>query len=163
MNSSNQINTNFGEESDQNQMYKSNLLSNNVITNNNNLSNNNNMINLNENNNNNRDNERFPKQYKEENKKEEIGKGGFGHVFKYKINEKEDAAVKIINKKKGNFNLEEINTMKRFSDKENIIKIINFDEDENNYYIIMELCDCDLKDYLENIKETLNINLIQTL
>ncbi len=74
-----------------------------------------------------------------------IGEGSFGKVYKYKMNNEKIVAVKIINKKKENTTIKlEIDIMKKLNNKENIIKLIDFYENENFYYIIIDLFDCDL-------------------
>jgi serine/threonine protein kinase len=92
-----------------------------------------------------------------------IGKGRFGNVYKYKMNNEKIVAVKIINKIKENITIKlEIDIMKKLNNKENIIQLIDFYENEDSYYIIMELCDCDLSQYLKE-NYPLNINLIQNI
>jgi serine/threonine protein kinase len=92
-----------------------------------------------------------------------IGLGGFGNVYKYKMNNEKIVAVKIINKIKENITIKlEIDIMKQLNNKENIIQLIDFYENEDSYYIIMELCDCDLSQYLKE-NYPLNIDLIQNI
>ena len=79
------------------------------------------------------------------------------------MNNKKIVAVKIINKKKENTTIKlEIDIMKQLNNKENIIQLIDFYENEDSYYIIMELCDCDLSQYLKE-NYPLNIDLIQNI
>ena len=79
------------------------------------------------------------------------------------MNNEKIVAVKIINKKKENTTIKlEIDIMKKLNNKENIIQLIDFYENEDSYYIIMELCDCDLSQYLKE-NYPLTIDLIQNI
>ena len=96
--------------------------------------------------------------------KNKIGKGGFGTVYKaLDLKTNENVAIKIIP-----FNIEdresienEIYLMRRI-DSRNSIKLINNFMDEKNYYIVMELCDDNLQNYVKN-KGKLKIEEIQKI
>ena len=87
-----------------------------------------------------------------------ISEGLTGSVYKGFNNEtKEKVAIKIIsknNKKISQDRLkhyinEEVNTMKK-CESENSVKLLDFYEEDDNYFIIMELCDKSLFAYLRN-------------
>ena len=87
-----------------------------------------------------------------------ISEGLTGSVYKGFNNEtKEKVAIKIIsknNKKISQDRLkhyinEEVNTMKK-CESENSVKLLDFFEEDDNYFIIMELCDKSLFAYLRN-------------
>lgn len=83
-----------------------------------------------------------------------LGEGAFGKVFNSKnLKSGINYAVKMINKKNLQGDIEykmllELNIMHKL-DHINILKVIDFYEDKENYYIVMDLCTGgDLFDYL---------------
>ena len=90
--------------------------------------------------------------------KESLGKGQFGHVFRCRL--KEDAqqqlAVKIIQKKQLNPRLftnlkNEINILAKIESKY-VIKLVDIQRTENNFYLFMELCNGGDLDKLKEIR-----------
>ena len=98
-----------------------------------------------------------------EKREKPIGTGGFGRVYKRKEKNKENYyAEKIMNKnKKIKFELE-LETLKKFNGKENIIHIIDYKENESKIFILMEYCECDLKKYLK-LFHPLDIKTVQNI
>ena len=105
---------------------------------------------------------------------EVLGKGQFGSVYKLVYQGKE-YAVKKISKKKIDYNedfslrdylknalLREIDILKKMSEFENSLKFYLFLEDQNDYILILELCDTDLDKYLEK-KGRLSSSEIMTI
>ena len=86
--------------------------------------------------------------------KKEFGKGGFGNIFlAYDNKEKRDIVIKKINKndiKEETFN-REIKTMKEIKC-DYSVEIYDYYNDDKYYYIVMEKCDGDLFELLENRK-----------
>jgi len=86
-----------------------------------------------------------------------LGKGGFGECFQFRAIDKEDMnfyAGKIIKKEKVGNNrkslLDEINIQRQFKDNPKIVRVKDYFEDEENVYIILELCkNKSLADYLK--------------
>jgi serine/threonine protein kinase len=89
-----------------------------------------------------------------------LGKGGFGQCYLFRSIDKEDMnfyAGKIIKKEKVGNNrkslLDEINIQKKFKDNPKIVKVKDYFEDDENVYIILELCkNKSLANYLEERK-----------
>ncbi len=80
-----------------------------------------------------------------------IGRGGFGCVFEVKDRKtNEYRAAKIINKNefKNKEFINEVSIMKKCTNN-NSVKIYELFDSEKEYAIIMELCDCNLKKYLD--------------
>ena len=86
--------------------------------------------------------------------KKEFQKGGFGNIFlAYDNKEKKEVVIKKIDKNKIKeeiFN-REIKTMKEIKC-DYSVEIYDYYNDNNYYYIVMEKCDGDLFDLLENKK-----------
>ncbi|KRX00212.1 Protein kinase-like domain [Pseudocohnilembus persalinus] len=104
------------------------------------------------------------KSYKRLRKKDIIGQGAFGKIFKIRPKDanQNEKALKIIKKQKLNpqevLNFKnEVNVLKEL-DHPNIIKINQFYEDSQNYYLIMEYIQG--KDLLDEIQETETFNEI---
>ena len=89
---------------------------------------------------------------------EVLGKGAFGICYKFRAIDKKDMnfyAGKIIEKKnvlnQKKSLLDEINIQKKFKDNPKIVRVKDYFEDDNNVYIILELCkNKSLFDYLLN-------------
>ena len=87
-----------------------------------------------------------------------LGKGAFGICYKFRAIDKKDMnfyAGKIIKKEKVSNNkkslLDEINIQKQFKDNPKVVKVKDYFEDDENVYIILELCENkSLLDYLEH-------------
>ena len=87
----------------------------------------------------------------------ELGRGGFGECFQFRAIDKEDMnfyAGKIIKKEKVGNNrkslLDEIKVQKQFKDNPKVVKVKDYFEDDENVYIILELCkNKSLADYLK--------------
>ena len=81
-----------------------------------------------------------------------LGKGSYGSVYKVlKKATNQLRAMKIIPKditKKTTEIMNEINILKEL-DHPNVMKIFEFFEDENNFYLVEELCDSDLKKLMD--------------
>ena len=81
-----------------------------------------------------------------------LGTGSYGSVYKVlKKATNQLRAMKIIPKdfaKKNTEIMKEVNILKEL-DHPNVMRIFEFFEDENNFYIIEELCDCDLKKIMD--------------
>ena len=85
-----------------------------------------------------------------------LGNGGFGTCYLFRANDKKDMnfyAGKIINKKKVANNkkslLDEINIQKKFKDNPRVVRVKDYFENDDNVYIILELCkNKSLFDYL---------------
>ena len=92
-----------------------------------------------------------------------IGLGAFGDVYRGKIN-KEYVAIKEIKKLKTNEKkfVEETEIMKKI-ESDNSVKLIERVETEDSFYIISELCDLSLEEYLNKRKESLSIEEIKEL
>ena len=43
----------------------------------------------------------------------------------------------------------ELETLEKFNGKENVIHIIDYKENESKIFILMEYCECDLREYLK--------------
>ena len=86
--------------------------------------------------------------------KKELGKGGFGKIYMaYDNRKKKEVVIKKIDKKnikEETFN-REIKAMKEIKC-EYSVEIYDYYNDDNYYYIVMEKCDGDLFDLLENKK-----------
>ena len=98
-------------------------------------------------------------------KKELIGEGKFSKVYLgiNKENEEEKVAIKEINKSTidNKIFLKHIEKIKRLKNK-NTLDHSNFFEDETNFYFITELCDCNLKEFV-NKKGKLEENEIKQI
>ena len=108
-----------------------------------------------------------------------IVKGKYSDIYKSKNDKNEIIAIKIINKNKiseiiNNIKKDDLEKliqekykiMKKFSDKsENSIKIIDFIDKTTDFYLIMEFCNINLKDYLSRNKTVkgLKINKIKEI
>ena len=85
-----------------------------------------------------------------------LGRGGFGQCYKFRCIDKDDKnyyAGKIIKKEKVRNNkkslLDEINIQKQFNNNPKVVKVKDYFEDDENVYIILELCKKkSLADYL---------------
>ena len=91
-----------------------------------------------------------------------ISKGGFGECYKAKDNNNNLYAIKkilIANKEEEKSIINEINILKAMKSKYSVELIEDFKKDKY-YYIVMELCDGDLNDLLENKNENLDIIII---
>ena len=85
-----------------------------------------------------------------------LGKGAFGKCYQFRAIDKEDMnfyAGKIIKKEEvsnhKNSLLDEINIQRKFKDNPKIVKVKDYFEDDENVYIILELCkNKSLADYL---------------
>ena len=81
-----------------------------------------------------------------------IGKGGFGNVYKaFDLETKEYVALKQIyfeNEEEKSSIINKINLMKNIGSN-NSIKLIDDFKDDKLYYIIMELCDDNLDNYVK--------------
>ena len=97
------------------------------------------------------------------NKIELIGKGSFSNVYKAKKNN-EYVAIKEINKLDMDNDeiLNEIEIMKKLKS-ENSIKLIKSIESKDSYYLILELCNISLEEYLKIRKNPLSIEEIKEL
>ena len=95
------------------------------------------------------------------NKIELIGLGSFSKVYraKSKLNDKY-VAIKEINKSNINNNdiLNEIEIMKKL---ENSVLLIESIESQDSYYLILELCNISLEEYLKNRENPLSIDEIK--
>ena len=95
------------------------------------------------------------------NKIELIGLGSFSKVYraKSKLNDKY-VAIKEINKSNMNYNdiLNEIEIMKKL---ENSVLLIESIESQDSYYLILELCNISLEEYLKNREKPLSIDEIK--
>ena len=95
------------------------------------------------------------------NKIELIGLGSFSKVYraKSKLNDKY-VAIKEINKSNMNNNdiLNEIEIMKKL---ENSVLLIESIESQDSYYLILELCNISLEEYLKNRENPLSIDEIK--
>ncbi len=95
------------------------------------------------------------------NKIELIGLGSFSRVYraKSKLNDKY-VAIKEINKLHMNNNdiLNEIEIMKKL---ENSVLLIESIESQDSYYLILELCNISLEEYLKNREKPLSIDEIK--
>ena len=95
------------------------------------------------------------------NKIELIGLCSFSKVYraKSKLNDKY-VAIKEINKSNMNNNdiLNEIEIMKKL---ENSVLLIESIESQDSYYLILELCNISLEEYLKNRKNPLSIDEIK--
>ena len=95
------------------------------------------------------------------NKIELIGLGSFSKVYraKSKLNDKY-VAIKEINKSNMNNNdiLNEIEIMKKL---ENSVLLIESIESQDSYYLILELCNISLEEYLKNREKPLSIDEIK--
>ena len=82
-----------------------------------------------------------------------LGEGGFGKVYKFKLNNKDIVAGKIINEKKySEISLlrDEINLQKSLNSS-NIVKVIDYVEENGFIFIFLELCkNGSLKNLLKN-------------
>ena len=96
-------------------------------------------------------------------KKEIIGIGPYGIVYKG-VNKKtcENYAIKEIKKSKINNHLLELININSLN-LENIVSIKEIKEDENNYYIIMELCLFNLQTYITYYQILLSINELKDI
>ena len=92
-----------------------------------------------------------------------IGLGAFGDVYRGKIN-KEYVAIKEIKKLKTEEKkfVEETEIMQKI-ESDNSVKLIERVETEDSFYIISELCDLSLEEYLNKRKESLSIEEIKEL
>ena len=80
--------------------------------------------------------------------KRKLGRGAFGDVYLVEDGEKQNYALKCISKKKmsgeNDHLLEylesEVEVMKKM-DCRNLVKLYEFSEDEDNYFMLMEYCD----------------------
>ena len=92
-----------------------------------------------------------------------IGLGASGDVYRGKIN-KEYVAIKEIKKLKTNEKkfVEETEIMKKI-ESDNSVKLIERVETEDSFYIISELCDLSLEEYLNKRKESLLIEEIKEI
>ena len=93
-----------------------------------------------------------------------IGKGIYGLIYKpYDLNSKNYVAIKEIDKIRykqiNNSNLKE--NMKKINSKYKFLKDII--ETKEKYYLIMDLCLCDLEDYLNMRKDSLSIDEIREI
>ena len=93
-----------------------------------------------------------------------IGKGTYGQIYKaYDINSKNYVAVKEIDKMRykqiNNSNLKD--NMKKMNSKYELLKDII--ETKEKYYLIMDLCLCNLEDYLNMRKDSLSIDEIREI
>ena len=93
-----------------------------------------------------------------------IGNGTYGQIYKaYDLNSKNYVAVKEIDKMRykqiNNSNLKD--NMKKMNSKYELLKDII--ETKEKYYIIMDLCLCNLEDYLYIRKEPLSIDEIREI
>ena len=100
------------------------------------------------------------------NKKNIIGKGGFGLVYKaLDLNTNENVAIKEIyfeDEEEKSLIINEINLMKNIDSCYSIKLMDNF-IDEKFYYIVMELCDDNLNNYVKKNRGKINIELIQKI
>ena len=97
--------------------------------------------------------------------KEMIGNGGFGCVFKA-VNKKtnELRAIKIINNEFKESFINEVNIMEKFCiNNQNSIKIYEKFNSNKEYAIIMELCDCNLKQKLNESPKGFNSTEIKKI
>jgi len=86
-----------------------------------------------------------------------LGKGAFGECFQFRAIDKEDMnfyAGKIIKKEKVSNHkkslIDEINIQRKFKDNPKVVKVKDYFEDDENVYIILELCkNKSLLDYLK--------------
>ena len=99
------------------------------------------------------------------NKEDKIGIGKYGNIYKAKnIENGYYYAIKEIEKKKyneinnSNFNEKEIVNILKQKININIKEIFNSNE---YFYIVMDLCICNLEDYIKNRKDNLSINEIK--
>ena len=101
--------------------------------------------------------------FEEYEKKEIIGIGPYGIVYKG-VNKKtcENYAIKEIKKSKINNHLLELININSLN-LENIVSIKEIKEDENNYYIIMELCLFNLQTYITYYQILLSINELKDI
>ena len=80
-----------------------------------------------------------------------LGKGGFSEV--YKATEKKTGKVYAIKRFSNNdLNEDEINIMLNMNKCENSIKFYGYFKEENLIYLIMELCDYNLNEIINNKK-----------
>ena len=99
------------------------------------------------------------------NKEDKIGIGKYGNIYKAKnIENGYYYEIKKIEKKKyneinnSNFNEKEIVNILKQKININIKEIFNSNE---YFYIVMDLCICNLEDYIKNRKDNLSINEIK--
>ena len=92
-----------------------------------------------------------------------IGTGGFGDVYKGKIND-EYYAIKEIQKMKsgGTTFLREIEVMKKM-ECDNSVKLIESVETKESFYIVSELCYLNLEQYLKKKKKAFSVEEIKEL
>ena len=90
-----------------------------------------------------------------------LGKGAFGECYQFRAIDKEDMnfyAGKIIKKENVGNNrktlLDEIQIQRQFKDNPKVVKVKDYFEDDENVYIILELCkNKSLADYLKEKKK----------
>ena len=93
-----------------------------------------------------------------------IGNGTYGPIYKaYDLNSKNYVAIKEIDKTR----YKQINNSNLKENMKNINSIYKFFKDiietKEKYYIIMDLCMCNLKDYLDMRKDSLSIDEIREI
>jgi serine/threonine protein kinase len=90
--------------------------------------------------------------------KELLGKGGSGQIFKVKNEQDEMFALKIVNKqqilKAKVHNIVEEIRLQQMLEHPNIAQIMEWYEDDANYYIVLELCGRNLYQYNKNTMTT---------
>jgi len=69
-----------------------------------------------------------------------IGEGSYGRVYKVQNSSNQFRALKVIEKKNDNLNLDEIENMKKL-DHPNITALYEISQDDKYFYIVQELCD----------------------
>ena len=96
-------------------------------------------------------------------KRETIGYGIFGNVYKGKYND-EYYAIKEIQKMKsgGTTFLREIEVMKKM-ECDNIVKLIESVETKESFYIVSELCCSNVEEYLKKRKKAFSVEEIKEL
>ena len=96
-------------------------------------------------------------------KRETIGYGIFGNVYKGKYNNEYYAIKEIKKMKSGGKNfLKEMEIMKKM-ECDNMVKIIESIETQESFYIVSELCYLNLEQYLNKRKKSLSIEEIKEL
>ena len=89
----------------------------------------------------------------------ELNKGAYGICYSARDEKNNKYAIKKI-KKEGNKKdsiINEINILKVMKSSKYSVEFIEYIEKEDYFYIVMELCDGDLNDLLENKNENLDI------